>query len=247
MTEIGPTLPDHAERMPNKPALIMGATGESITFAALEERSNRCAQLFRSLGLRPGDHIAIYLENSPRYHEIFWAAHRAGLYYTCISSYLTAPEVAFIVEDCGARVVLSSTYKRDVAGQLPEMVPGVEHWLMHQSAGPHATADDAVPTGFARYEDAVASQPASRIADEMEGLDMLYSSGTTGRPKAIKRFLQGKPFGTVDPALIALGNMFGIDGDTIYLSPAPLYHAAPLRYNLRVQVAGGTTPLRTRT
>ena len=240
MTEIGPTLPEHAARTPDKPALIMGATGETITFAELEERSNRCAHLFRNLGLRPGDHVAIYLENSPRYHEIFWAAHRAGLYYTCISSYLTAPEVAFIVQDCGARLVISSTYKRDVACQLPKLVPGVEHWLMHRSAGPHATADGAAPPGFERYEDAVAGQPARRIADELEGLDMLYSSGTTGRPKAIKRFLQGKPFGTVDPALIALGNMFGIDGDTVYLSPAPLYHAAPLRYNLRVQVAGGT-------
>ena len=239
--EIGSTLPDHAERTPDKPALIMAATGETITYADLEKRSNRCAHLFRHLGLQAGDHIALYLENTPLYHEICWAAKRAGLFFTCISSYLTAPEVAYIVQDCGAKLFVCSTYKRQVAAELVDQMPGVDYRLMLQSTGPHDAADSGLSPGYASYEDAVAVQPDSRIADELEGLDMLYSSGTTGRPKAIKRFLQGAPFGSIDPAIQAIGELFDITAETRYLSPAPLYHAAPLRFNLRVQLAGGTT------
>lgn len=238
--ELGPTLPDHADATPDKPALIMAATGETITYAALEERSNRCAQLFRSLGLRTGDHIALYLENTPRYHEICWAAKRSGLFFTCISSYLTAPEVAYIVQDCGAKLFISSTYKQDVAAELRTLTPDVAHWLMVESAGPHATSVSNPIPGYESYEDAVSAQPTRRIDDEREGIDMLYSSGTTGRPKAIKRYVQGVPFGTVDPAIHAIGTLFEITPETRYLSPAPLYHAAPLRFNLRVQLAGGT-------
>ena len=231
MTEIGPTLPDHAERTPDKPALIMAGSGEITTYAELEERSNRYAHLFRALGLKGGDHIAIYLENTPRYHEIIWAAKRSGLYFTCISSQLTAPEVAFIVKDCSAKLFISSTYKQEVAAEIPAQVDDSLHHFMI----------DGVIDGFERLEDAGAAQPANRIADELEGQDMLYSSGTTGRPKAIKQFLQGNPFGTIDPSIQAIGTLFEIDADTVYLSPAPLYHAAPLRFNVRIQLAGGTS------
>ena len=231
MTEIGPTLPDHAERTPDKPALIMAGSGEVTSFAQLEERSNQYAHLFRSLGLQAGDHIALYLENTPRYHEICWGAKRSGLYFTCISSYLTAPEVAFIAQDCEAKLFISSTYKQDVAAEVAALCPGIPHWMMI----------DGTIDGFESLEDAGAAQPTSRIADELEGQDMLYSSGTTGRPKAIKQFLQGNPFGTIDPSIHAIGQLFDIDQNTVYLSPAPLYHAAPLRFNLRIQLAGGTS------
>ena len=231
MTEIGPTLPDHAARTPDKPALIMAESGETTTYAELEERSNRYAQLFRALGLRTGDHIALYLENTPRYHEICWAAKRSGLFFTCISSYLTAPEVDYIVGDCGAKLFISSAYKQDVAAEMLDLMPGVAHRFM---------IDGAID-GYDSMEAAAAGMPATRIADEAEGLDMLYSSGTTGRPKAIRRFHQGVPFGTIDPAIEAIGGLFEVTEDTVYLSPAPLYHAAPLRFNLRIQLAGGTT------
>ncbi|MDE0255235.1 MAG: AMP-binding protein, partial [Rhodospirillaceae bacterium] len=99
-----PTLPDFAERTPDKPALIMAGSGEIVTYAELEARSNRFAHLLRALGIRAGDHIAFFVENHPRFFELCWGAKRAGLYYTAISSYLTAGEVAYIVNDCGARL-----------------------------------------------------------------------------------------------------------------------------------------------
>ena len=226
-----PTLPDFAERTPDKAALIMAGSGEVVTYAQLEARSNRFAQLLRALGIRAGDHIAFFVENHPRFFDLCWGAKRAGLYYTAISSYLTAEEVAYIVNDCGARLFVSTEYKRDVAVVVPPLCPKLEHCLL---------IDGAVD-GFASYEDAVAAQPESRIADEVEGTDMLYSSGTTGRPKAVKRPLQGTPFGTPEPALAMLADAVGLHRDMVYLSPAPLYHAAPLRYNMASVGRGATS------
>jgi long-chain acyl-CoA synthetase len=225
------TLPDFAESTPDKPAYIMAASGEIVTYAQLEARSNRFAHLLRDLGIRPGDHVAFYLENHPHFFELCWGAKRAGLYYTAISAYLTAEEVAYIVNDSGARVFVSTGHKRDVAAAVPALAPQVEHWLMI----------DGAAEGFAVYEDAVAAQPDGRIADEIDGTDMLYSSGTTGRPKAVKRPLQGLPFGTEDAAAKLVGDAFGLYRDVVYLSPAPLYHAAPLRFTMGTQARGGTT------
>ncbi|MDE0702433.1 MAG: AMP-binding protein [Rhodospirillaceae bacterium] len=226
-----PILPDFAERTPDKPALIMAGSGEIVTYADLEARSNRFAHLLRALGIRAGDHIAFFVENHPRFFELCWGAKRAGLYYTAISSYLTASEVAYIVNDCGARLFVSTDYKRDAAIAVPPLCPQLEHCLMIGGA-----AD-----GFASYEDAVAAQPGSRIADEVEGTDMLYSSGTTGRPKAVKRPLQGMAFGEHDGALAMLADAVGLHRDMVYLSPAPLYHAAPLRYNMASVARGATS------
>ena len=226
-----PTLPDFAERTPDKAALIMAGSGEVVTYAELEAGSNRFAQLLRALGIRAGDHIAFFVENHPRFFDLCWGAKRAGLYYTAISSYLTAEEVAYIVNDCGARLFVSTAYKRDVAVVVPPLCPKLEHCLLI----------DGAADGFASYEDAVAAQPESRIADEVEGTDMLYSSGTTGRPKAVKRPLQGMPFGTHEPALAMLADAVGLHRDMVYLSPAPLYHAAPLRYNMASVGRGATS------
>jgi len=227
-----PTLPDHAERMPDKPACIMAGSGQVITYADLEEGSNRFAQLLRSLGIRSGDHIAIFAENHPRYFELLWGAKRAGTFYTAISSYLTAEEVAYIVNDSGSRLFVSTDAKSNVAVDVPALCPNLEFSLMIGGS-----AD-----GFQGYEDAVAAQSADRIADEIEGTDMLYSSGTTGRPKAIKRpAFQGMKFGEFDGAMSLLADHVGLKEEMVYLSPAPLYHSAPLRYNMATVQRGGTS------
>ena len=219
-----------AEKTPDKPAYIMAGSGRAVTYRELNEASNRGAHLFRSLGLKRGDGIAIFMENNVHYFQICWAAHRAGLYYTCISSYLTAEEVEYIVADCAARVFITSSAKQDVARELTAGMPGVETRYMV----------DSPIDGFQSYEDAVADMPTTPIADEAEGSDMLYSSGTTGRPKGIKIPLKEEPFGTPPTLLVLLKQLYGIGPDAIYLSPAPLYHAAPLRFNLGVQRLGGT-------
>lgn len=221
----------HAESTPDKPAYIMASTGQAVTYKELEERSNQGAHLFRSRGLKPGDAIAIFMENNPRYFEICWAAQRSGLYFTCISSRLTAEEADYIVGDSGAKLFVTSLDKKDVAAELSALMPGTTERLMVGG-----TID-----GYDSWEEGVGAMPVTRIADECAGNDMLYSSGTTGKPKGVR----------VPPAsddiveaggLVGLVTMiFGLDQASIYLSPAPLYHSAPLRFNMAMHRLGATT------
>ena len=219
----------HAAKNPEKPAYIFAASGETVTYGELEARSNQGAQLFRSLGLAVGDHIAIMMENHPAFFTLCWAAQRAGLYYTAISYRLQEEEVAYIVEDCEAKVFITTHAQRDLAGRLAGRL-NVHRFML----------DDTVE-GFESWESAVASQPATPIADETEGADMLYSSGTTGRPKGIKVSLSGEPLGSAGGLLGLTQALYQMDENVRYLSPAPLYHSAPLRYNMAVMRHGGTS------
>jgi len=221
----------HAQRQPDKPAYIMAASGRTVTYRQLDDQSNRIAQLFRSLGLKAGDHIALFLENNSQFFEICWGAQRSGLVYTAISSRLTAAEVEYIVRDCGARLFITS---HDLANTATELVP-----LLRDLANRYMI--DGVITGYESWEAAVARQPASRIADETAGHDMLYSSGTTGRPKGVLPVVEPQPIDFDNPLLQITAKLYGMDANTIYLSPAPLYHAAPLRFNMSVMRLGGTS------
>jgi acyl-CoA synthetase (AMP-forming)/AMP-acid ligase II len=208
----------------------MAGGGETVSYRQLDERSNQGAQLLRSLGLRPGDAIAILMENHPRFFEICWAAQRSGLYYTPISYRLTAPEVEYIVRDCGAKVFIASAATRDVAAALgPRFADLVGRFLVGGSC-----------EGYTGWEDATARQPAQPIADELEGADLLYSSGTTGRPKGVKLPVFGQPIGTPPVLAALLKGLYGVDESAVYLSPAPFYHAAPLRFCMSVQRLGAT-------
>lgn len=221
---------EFAKTTPEKPAIIMAGSGERITYKQLDDRSNQGARYFRDKGLKVGDHIAFLLENNPRFYELCWAAQRAGLYYTAISSRLTAEEAAYIINDCGARIFITSNYKSELAGQLVERTPNVEERLM---------IDGDLP-GYKSFEDVVGAYSTDPLADECEGSDMLYSSGTTGRPKGIKPLEIGNPIGTEDSLFNLLKTQYKVTENTMYLSPAPLYHAAPLRYNMRTQRFGAT-------
>jgi long-chain acyl-CoA synthetase len=221
----------HAETEPGKPALIMGRTGETLTYGELEERSCRLAQLLRAVGLRPGDHLAILMENHPRYYEVAWAALRSGLYLTAVNQYLTADEAAYIVDDCGASVFITSAAKRGVAEAMVPLTPDVSTRLVV----------DGVADGHEPYEEAVARHSADPLGEEPLGEFMLYSSGTTGRPKGVRRPLSGRGVHEGSNLLIPyLESLYGVDAGTVYLSPAPLYHAAPLVFSTAVQALGGT-------
>jgi long-chain acyl-CoA synthetase len=226
----------HAQTTPDKPAYVMAETGEVVTYRQLDERSNRCAQLLRSLGLMPGDSIALFMENHARFLELCWAAQRAGLYYTAISSRLTAPEVAYIVGDCGAKVLFTSPGKLDVAVEAAAECPKL---LARYVVDGSRVA--SLPAGFEAYEEAAARFPATPVANESEGADMLYSSGTTGKPKGVRVKLSGLPPGSPNAMIGFVGAMYRTGPDTVYLSPAPLYHAAPLRFNMTIHRFGGTT------
>ncbi|TNE37486.1 MAG: acyl-CoA synthetase [Alphaproteobacteria bacterium] len=221
---------DFSRKAPDKPAIIMAGSGETVTYGDLDKRSNQGAHYFRSLGLQIGDHIAFLMENNARFFEICWAAQRAGLYYTAISSRLTAEEAAYIINDCGATLFISSKEKAAIAAELLPLTPNVKTRLMVNSEIP----------GYQSFERALSDQPEKPLPDECEGADMLYSSGTTGRPKGVKPADVGRPIGSEDNLYNILKNVYKFTEGSIYLSPAPLYHAAPLRYNMRVQRFGAT-------
>ena len=210
-----------AARQPNKPAYIMASSGEVVTFGQLEARANQGAHLFRSLGLRRGDHIALMLENHPRYLEICWAAQRAGLYYTPVSWRLREEEVAYIVNNCDARVFIGSAAVKEVAQPLAAKTPNVTRHLML----------DGLVDGYASFEDAVALMPEEPIPDQYEGALMPYSSGTTGFPKGIHRPLSNKGYGEEEQFAVMTA-VYGATADSIFLSPAPLYHSAPLGFSM---------------
>jgi long-chain acyl-CoA synthetase len=229
---MAPTRPDPARRTPDKPAYIMAGRGDIVTYRELDAATNRGAQLFRSLGLKTGDGIAIFMENNRHFLEVCWAARRAGLYYTAISSYLTAPEVAYIVNDCGAKALITSAARAEAAsGLMTEEMLACEHRLMV----------DGEVAGFRAYEAAIAEHPPTPIADEVQGTDMLYSSGTTGRPKGIKRPMIGETLGTREPIFQVAKTLYRINEGSVYLSPAPLYHAAPMRFNMTIIDIGATS------
>ena len=217
----------HAAANPDKPALIMAASGETITYAELDARSNKCAHLFRSLRLGHGDTVAFCLENRAEFFDLVWGAQRAGLIYVAISCRLTPSEMDYILTDSGAKALFSSDYLGDTLDQLTSPV---ERYIL---GGERA--------GWLSYETAVADMPATPIADQRAGNDMLYSSGTTGQPKGVRLPLPDDPDIAAATALSGLAAMaFKFSGDSIYLSPAPLYHAAPLRWCVAVHRLGGT-------
>ncbi|MEK9819124.1 MAG: AMP-binding protein, partial [Pseudomonadales bacterium] len=217
-----------AER-PDKAAYIMAATGQTFSYLDLEQGSNRLAHLFRSLGLNRGDHIAILLENHPLFLQICVAAQRSGLYFTAISYRLQRDEVAYIVNDCGAKVFITSRDRQSVVEALLADLPDLGQAYML----------DGISPGFESLESAMETQPTTPIEDESIGTSMLYSSGTTGRPKGVFRQLPEGQWGAEDSAALFRA-LYGATDDSVYLSPAPLYHAAPLTFSMGFLLGGMT-------
>ena len=220
----------HAQSAPDRAALIMAGTGEVVTYGELDRRSTQLARLWQEAGLRPGDHVAIFSENQPRYFEVMWAALRSGLYVTTINSYLSVDEVGYILEDAGARVLVTTTGKLETARSALDLAPRVELAML---IGGHDAR-------FESYEEVLTGVSSAPLAEEPAGEMMLYSSGTTGRPKGIKRPLSGRPISEGLMIGSMLGGLFGVDTDSVYLSPAPLYHSAPIGFTLGMQSVGGT-------
>jgi len=224
-------LGQHAAKHPDKPAVIMAESGEQLSFGELDARSNRLAQLFRARGIGVGGHIAILLDNHLRYFEIAWAAQRAGIYYTPISWHLGPEEAGYILHDCGAQALVTASRFSELVGQAKDVVEAL----------PVRLSIGGSIDGFESYEAAVEAYPPDPISDEAEGAWMFYSSGTTGRPKGIKRDLPGVGFGEVEEALVMLlRGAYGFGEHTRYLCPAPLYHAAPMGWTISTQRIGAT-------
>ncbi|MCP5397503.1 MAG: acyl-CoA synthetase [Sphingomonadaceae bacterium] len=224
---------DHVAERGNQPAIIMAGSGRSMSFAELETAANQGAHLLRQCGLQRGDAIAMMVENCPEFFTTYWAAQRCGLFITPIAIHLTAPEAAYIINNCGAKLAVLSagigeTTRRLVTEQA-ELIPDVRHIYGHNGMA-----------GAPDWTEACASLPATPIADESQGFHLLYSSGTTGQPKGVKITLPEGPADGEPPLGPILAAIWKMGPHTTYLSPAPLYHAAPLNYSTVAQRAGGT-------
>ncbi len=217
----------HAKTQPDKPAIIVAETGTVVTYAQLDSASNRVAQYFRACNLKPGDVVAFMLDNTPDYYSLTWGAQRSGLYYVCMSTRLTPDESGYIIENSGAKILIVSS---SLGGFTIAPQSNVERYSI----------GGALP-GYKIWEDAVSAMPITPIDDECAGQDMLYSSGTTGQPKGIKAPIPEDPAIDATNVLVQFAaGLFRFNTDSIYLSPAPLYHAAPLRWSMTVHKIGGT-------
>jgi long-chain acyl-CoA synthetase len=213
---------EQAKQYPDRVAIMMADSGASLTYAEYEARSNRLAHFYRSIGLRQGDHVAYFTENTLGAFEAQGAGERTGLYYTLVNSHSSADEVAYIINDCHARVVITSWAKSEIAEKLPALCPGVERWLIIDAPAGQA------PVGYQRVEDVTVDFPDTPVDDEISGGPMFYSSGTTGRPKGIQHDLPlVHPSALVGPMSSFQKNYWGFTEGQIYLSPAPLYHSSP--------------------
>ncbi len=215
---------------PDKPAVLHTGTGEQRTYAELDARSNQIAQLMHAHGLRRGDHIALFMENHLAYFDIAWAAMRSGLYITAVNRYLTAEEAGYIVDDCEARIFFASRHLGDIAKDVPQYAPNCERFLVQ----------DGGVDGFEDLDGALADVPTTPLAEEPQGAFMLYSSGTTGRPKGIYRPLPKSGVADDSGQAQIQEALWNFGPETIYLSPAPLYHSAPLGFTMRTLALGGT-------
>lgn len=208
-----------ARANPDRPCIVMAATGETITYGELDARANRLAHLLRATGLQRTDHFAIFMENNSRYVEACSAGERSGLYYTCVNSYLTAEEVAYIIQNSESKVLITSRAKRDVAIAAAAQCPNLRLCLVVDGSGEDAPLVD--------LDTATAAFPATPLPDERAGMSMLYSSGTTGRPKGILRPMPDVPPAEQTPLFQFLNALWHYREGMVYLSPAPLYHSAP--------------------
>ncbi|MGH9133087.1 MAG: AMP-binding protein, partial [Ilumatobacteraceae bacterium] len=219
------------ETLGDKPAVVMANSGFTQTFAELDAAANRLSRLLRAAGLQPGDHVALCMENHDRYLEVLWGCHYAGLVYTAASSRLTSGELAYILGDCAAKAFITSKYVADQAAEIVADTPGVTMRLML----------DGTIEGHDSYEEATAKQSSEPLADRVAGIDMLYSSGTTGRPKGVLHPFDPQPLEASAMAVAGLLQLlFGATSESTYLSPAPLYHAAPLRFCMSMHTIGST-------
>jgi fatty-acyl-CoA synthase len=224
-------LGERARLHPERPLIVNASSGETLSYAEVERRSNRLAHYLYDLGLRPGDHIAMVLENNIRCMEIGWAALRSGLLLTAVNRFLTPDEAAYIIADSGSKAVISSFGMRELAEALTSRMPDCPTRLMV----------DGIIDGWAGYEEALAPCPATPLSEETLGALMLYSSGTTGRPKGILRAAHSdKVSDYIDPFRKKQFAGWGFFDGMVYLSTAPLYHSAPLGWTLQMAAVGAT-------
>ncbi|MGA2305647.1 MAG: AMP-binding protein [Acidimicrobiales bacterium] len=217
-----------AARIPDRPALIT-SSGDR-TFAELNANINRLGRALRARGLKVGDSVALMCTNRPEFVEVFLAAQRVGLRLTPINWHLTGQEAGYIVDDCEAKAFVAAASLGDKAVVAASAV-GDGDGLVRLAVG------GSLP-GFESYEEVIAAHDGSDVDDPVLGTQMLYTSGTTGRPKGVHRSSGGAP------SALATVNLCGYDEDVArsvdaHLCTGPLYHAAPLVFSVALPLLYG--------
>ena len=215
-----PHISKTAATSPDKPAIIMAASGEVVTYKQLDDVANQSAHLFRQLGLQTGDHICLMMENCREFLEIYMGVMRCGLIVTPVNAHLKLEEFRYIVENSAAKMLICSDRYRETGRDLASAMPDVKHFYCAQG-GCDVLGDWAAEC---------ASQPTTPIDDQARGGTMMYSSGTTGHPKGILNMPEDVSLEDLHPAVVGMARAFGFDQDTVFLSPGPLYHSAPIGY-----------------
>jgi long-chain acyl-CoA synthetase len=210
-----------AELRANAPAIV--SEKGNRTFAELNARANQLARALRASGLRPGDAVALMCSNRPEFAEVFVATRRTGLRLTPINSHLTGAEAGYILEDCDAKAFIAEARMLETVRVAAPAAP---------RAATRLAVGGEIP-GFDSYEAALAAEDATNIGDPTLGNNMLYTSGTTGRPKGVHR---QAVVGAASPIALAAGYLPGRD---LHLCTGPLYHAAPLAFSLIAPLAEG--------
>ncbi len=221
---------------PERVAAVMADSGEQLTYRELDDRSRRLSRLLYDAGLRRGDVVALFTDNSLPAFEVYWAAHRCGLYLTAVNSHLTPDEAAYIINDCGAQALVISAGLGDLAAAVARACAGVE---LRMAYGGDVDGCESYESRLAKTDE------QADVPVLWAGSSLLYSSGTTGRPKGVRPPLPEQRVDEEHNPLTKLAFMFfGFDsGPIVYLSPAPLYHAAPLRWCGTIHALGGTVVL----
>jgi acyl-CoA synthetase (AMP-forming)/AMP-acid ligase II len=224
---------DHARRAPRSAALVVPGREAPVTYGDLYERSLRVAGLLHAAGLRRGDAVALMLPNRPEFLEVSWGCQLSGLYYTPVNTHLTFDEVVYILDDSESRALFIDESMPELAARLVD-----EHLRVDLRVAVGASLP-----GWRPYEEALASA-ATTLPERSHGSEMLYSSGTTGRPKAVRRPLPTESGSWAQAVLeTALTRRYGMTASSVYLSPAPLYHAAGVNYTMAVHRTGAATVL----
>jgi long-chain acyl-CoA synthetase len=224
----------HASRNPHAVAVQCAESGVSVGYGELDRRSIGIAQLLRDLGLGVDDAVAVLLPNSPDYLAVAWAALRSGLYLTPLNPYMTPDEIAYVVNDCGAKAVISDA---SYSGILEALPPRLVHCPVRLSFnGPAA--------GWLDLDAMLGRSSSGSLEQECVGAIHCYSSGTTGRPKGVKL---ARPLTPIEAGVqrdaATYARAYGLTDATVYLTPAPLFHSAVLHFSVAVLGQGGTVVL----
>lgn len=211
--------------------MIMAESGEKITYAQLERRSTALALVLRRAGLQPGEAVAVVSENRLEWAEILWATLRSGLDVAPVNFHLGSDELAAMLSACDARAVIVS----------PNCLSAVEAAIATTDLPAPVFVLDGRPASAGGYESALAAIGVDeRLVGEKLGGRVMFSSGTTGVPKAIRHAAADIHPREAPPHLGEYTTLFAFDDRSVYLSPAPMYHTAPVRFAIAMLQAGAT-------